>query len=133
VFFYGLFMDEAIVRASGADPQHVRRGRVDGFALLIGRRATLWPDPARHVYGMVMDLTRDEIERLYAPPDLRIYRAEAVLVREDGGETIAALCFNLDERPAAAERNAEYAGKLRDLAARLNFPLNYLDASDADH
>jgi len=44
------------------------RARVPGFALRIGQRATLVPDPKAHVYGVLMELSHDEIERVYAEP-----------------------------------------------------------------
>jgi hypothetical protein len=43
-----------------------------------------------------------------------------------GGATVAALCYNLAEPPAAHERNAEYAAKLRALAERIGLPSEYI-------
>lgn len=110
------------MRAKGLNPSNPRRARVRGFALRIGQRATLVPAADDHVYGMVMDLSHDEIDRLYAEPTVAIYRAEAVIADLDDGSREAALCFNLVQPPSPDERNADYAYRLRELAHRLNLP-----------
>ncbi|HEY3785831.1 MAG TPA: gamma-glutamylcyclotransferase family protein [Steroidobacteraceae bacterium] len=126
VFFYGLFMDAQALRARGLHPQAERPARVDGFALRIGKRATLVPDPAGCAYGILMDLTHAEVDKLHSDPSVSVYRPEAVLSRSEGTRDIAALCFNLPAPPDATERNAEYAGKLRELAHRLGLPAEYV-------
>lgn len=126
VFFYGLFMDPDLLRARGLEPSNPRRACVRGRRLRIGERAALEADPGGIVYGMLFDLTHDEVGRLYAEPSVAVYRPEAVLAEPDSGEAIAALCYNLPIAPAAHERNPEYAGRLRDLAARLDLPGDYV-------
>ncbi len=128
VFFYGLFMDAELLRHKGAFPRNVRRAMVPGFGLRIGKRATLWRDVNSCAYGIVMELTHEEIERLYSDDSGRAYRPEAVLVQLDDGSTFPALCFNLVEPPHANERNSEYATKLRELARRLELPPDYVKA-----
>jgi hypothetical protein len=128
VFFYGLFMDADALQAKGVQPIHPRLARVPGFALRIGQRATLVPDPETSVYGVLMQLAPDEIERLYAEPSVRMYRPEAVTAEQlDDGDRIPALCFNLPLPPRPDEANEEYAQKLRALARRLGLPADYVD------
>jgi hypothetical protein len=127
VFFYGLFMDVDALRAKGVHPVNPRLGSLQGFSLRIGERATLVPEPGGRVYGILMELSHDEIERLYADPGVRAYRPEAVIAELDDGTRIPALCFNLPVRPRPDQSNAEYARKLRDLARRLGLPSGYVD------
>ena len=127
VFFYGLFMDAEALRAQGISPTSPRRGRVQGYSLRIGQRATLIPDPHGCVYGVLMDLSHNEIERLYAEPSVRVYRPEAVVAELDDGSRVATLCFNLPEPPGLDERNDMYAQRLRDLASRLELPVTYVE------
>lgn len=126
VFFYGLFMDAELQRAKGAVPVNARPAFVRGFALRIGERATLLPNPSTRVYGVLMELTHNEIEQLYSEASVRSYRPEAVLAEVEGGSGIPALCFNLTVAPAPGEANADYAAKLRDLALRLGLPADYV-------
>jgi hypothetical protein len=127
VFFYGLFMDVEALRRRSIRPAAVERGCVRGFSLQIGRRATLVPDDEGCVHGVLMTLSQDEIERLYADPGVRMYRPEAVLCELDRGACMPALCFNLSTPPQADERNQEYAHQLQELARRLGLPASYID------
>ena len=126
VFFYGLFMDEALLAGKGATPSRVRRGSVEGYGLRIGQRATLVPDERSTAQGVVMSLSHRDIDSLYADASVQAYRPEAVTVRLADGAKIPALCYNLVEPPAASERNPEYAAKLRAVAERLQLPSDYV-------
>ena len=121
-------MDAELLRSKGASPQNIRRAGAPGFALRIGKRATLWPDRTTCAYGMLMQLTHEEIEKLYSEDSVRAYRPEAILVQLPDGSSVPALSFNLVESPAANERNLEYAAKLRELAGRLDLPTDYVNA-----
>lgn len=127
IFFYGLFMDAEALRSKGVDPTNIRRATVRGFSIRIGQRAALVPDAGAHICGLVMDLTHDDVERLYAEPSMRSYRPEAVICELDDGITVPALCFNLAVPPSPHERNPEYASRLKELAKRLELPLEYID------
>ena len=127
-FFYGLFMDVDILRASDVIAVDPRRASIDDFALRIGRRATLIPSAGSRAYGMLVALTHAELARLYAGPGLEEYRPEAVLVRPLDGALTAALCYNLREPPGRHERNAEYAARLQRILTRLDFPPEYIAA-----
>lgn len=126
VFFYGLFMDEDVLRAKGVLAMDIRPAFVAGFELRIGNRATLVPDPSGRVYGRVASLSHTELEQLYSEPGLQAYKPEAVLAHLANGEILAALCFNLVDPPSLQERDPEYASKLRALAQRLDFPSEYV-------
>jgi hypothetical protein len=126
VFFYGLFMDEELLRAKGINPQNRRLAAVAGFRLAIGKRATMIPEPHTTVYGVVFALTHTEIDSLYADASVSVYRPEAVSARLENGDVSAALCFNLPEPPAVMERNPEYVAKLKELAQRIGLPAEYV-------
>jgi len=128
VFFYGLFMDADLLRTKGADPAHTRLAKVSGFELRIGQRATLVPTNGVHCYGVVMELTHHEIDRLYSEASVSAYRPEAVTAELANGSRISALCFNLVEAPKPEERSAEYAAKLRALALRLALRSDYAES-----
>jgi hypothetical protein len=127
VFFYGLFMDVELVRAKGAAPTDVQHASVAGFALRIGQRATLIADAEATSYGILMWLTHQEIDRLYADASVQAYRPEAILARRADGTHVPALCFTLVELPSLSEANPDYAAKLRDLGRRLRLPTPYVE------
>jgi len=126
VFFYGLFMDQVLLRAKGLAPQNVELASVPGFTLRIGQRAALVPHASGRVHGVVMALTLEELERLYSEPSVQAYKPQAVLAHLARGGTIAALCFNLPEAPSPTERNPEYATKLRSVGQKVGLPADYV-------
>jgi hypothetical protein len=127
VFFYGLFMDVDLLRSKGADPHNVRAASLPGFALRIGRRATLVPDPTARAHGMLMEMSREDVDLLYSEASVSAYRPEPVVVQLADGSRVAAVCFNLPVAPAPDEANPDYAAKLRTLAQRLGLPADYVE------
>ena len=125
-FFYGLFMDGDALRERGVAPLDPRRAYVDGFALRLGRRATLLPLAGARAYGMIFALTHAELERLYTAPGLEQYRPEAVLAQPLEGAPAPALCYNLREAPQPHERNPEYAARFQRALSKLGFPQDYV-------
>jgi len=128
VFFYGLFMDEALLREKGVNPLNRRTAAVEDFALVIGARATLVPRAGAAAHGVLFSLTHTEVDALYGEASVSVYRPEAVLAQLTGGGVTPALCFNLPAPPSADERNPEYASQLREVAARVGLPPGYVSS-----
>jgi AIG2-like family len=126
VFFYGLFMDQELLRAKGLVPTNVELAWIDGYRLRIGQRASLIQAPGTRVHGVIMTLTLGELDQLYSEPSVQVYRPIALLVRPASGGVVAALCYNLPSSPAVTERNPEYAARLRALAQRVGLPQEYV-------
>lgn len=122
VFFYGLYMDEQVLRSQRVEPRQPRVAFIDGYRLRIGRRATLALSPGARVWGMVYALTEAEVEALYAGPGLEDYRPEQVVATFDDGNVATATTFTLAHSPAPEERNFDYEAKLNAVLARLGFP-----------
>ena len=127
-FFYGLFMDDQVLRQAQTKPSNFRRAYVADFALRIGQRATLVPSPGARAYGMLVSLTHAELERLYGAPGLEAYRPEAIVAHPFEGGPVAALCYNLVQAPEPHERNPEYAMRLRKVLENLGFPTEYVES-----
>jgi len=131
VFFYGLFMDESLLRSKGIRPFQRALGHVDGYRLRIGRRATLETEPASRAYGVVMTLGREDLARLYSDDTVSDYVPETVPVTLASGVIDSAVCYVLP--PGKLEgTHAAYADSLLLLATRLGFPGNYLDEIRAE-
>jgi hypothetical protein len=128
VFFYGLFMDRALLADKGLQPINDRPAKVEGYSLKIGKRATLVPTPNSVAHGMVMTLSNAELHSLYNESSVRDYRPEWVTAVFSDDSTSSVLCFNLPDPPNTEEHNADYANKLRELATRLGLPTEYVDS-----
>ena len=129
VFFYGLFMDEALLREKGINPGTGRMASVENFSLVVGARATLVPSPGGTVHGVIFSLTHREVDALYSEASVSVYRPEAVSARLADGSAVPALCFNLPVPPSLlsiSERDPEYLRKLRELATRIGLPPTYV-------
>jgi len=98
VFFYGLFMDEELLKAKGIQSAEVRVGFVNGHRLRIDSRATLVRHPDGRAYGAMMEIAISD----------------------------AATCYNSPGDKVTAA-NKEYADSLLDVAIRLDFPDAYLE------
>src|SRR5688572_28027180 len=127
VFFYGLFMDQDLLRSKGIAASNPRPARLQGFGLRLGKRATLVPARDERSYGVVMRLTHHDLNELYSGEALQQYRPEAVTCTTSTGELVSALCYNLPQAPAPHEVNEEYAARLHALLARLGFPPEYVE------
>lgn len=128
VFFYGLFMDDVLLREKGVNPENRRIAFVDDFCLVIGNRATLVPCVNGRVHGLLFSLTHSEIDALYSEDSVKIYRPEAISVHLGRGDVRPALCFNLPAPPSPDERNPQYASKLKELARRIDLPREYVSS-----
>ena len=123
VFFYGLFMDERLLREKGVQPRASRKAIVYGRKLKTGRRAMLIAQPSSKAFGMVHTLTEREIKSLYDEPGLEMYRPEAVVATFEDGSKSSLTTFNVQDASADEESNVEYIVKLRGVLERLGFPV----------
>ena len=128
VFFYGLFMDEALLRGKGLNPENRRAAYVEDFRLVIGERATLVRREGARAHGFVYTLTRGEVEALYSEESVSAYRPEVLTAHFEDGSDGRAVCFNLPSPPSGEGRNMPYASKLRGLAERLGLPADYVSS-----
>ena len=125
VFFYGLFMDESLLASKGIRPKDSELGYVDGFRLQIGERATLLPARDSRSYGVLMEVSAEQVAALYSDESVCDYVAEPVVVHLLNDKQVAASCYNL---PASrlTGTNRRYAADLLALATKLGMPESYL-------
>ena len=119
-------MDERWLARKGIEPSEVSIGRVDGYGLRIGERATLVRRPGSHAYGVMMNIAPSEAAELYAEDSVADYVPEPVIVELMDGTRVDATCYNLPGEKVTGA-NKQYAQSLLDLATRLEFPDSYLD------
>ncbi len=126
VFFYGLFMDEALLRGQGLTPENARLAHIKGRDIRIGKRAYVVEDSGKTLWGVVFDLPQAQAEQLYSAPSVRDYRPEPVHAISRDGEEIEALCYNLPEGEPARE-NDEYLVKLIEVCRGAGIPDDYVE------
>lgn len=95
VFFYGLFMDEDLLIGKGIHPSNRKLAFANGYGLRIGEKATLAKSVSESSYGIVMDISEDEVKRLYSAPGVSDYVPEQIEVTDKDGNTYIVQCYNL--------------------------------------
>jgi hypothetical protein len=125
-FFYGLYMDPQVLKDAGVAPRSARKASAAGFALAIGKRATLVRAHGSTAWGMVYALTLDELAKLYGAPGLEAYQPQDIEVALENRAIIPARVYVLSQPPAPGERNPDYADKLKAALTRLGFPAEYV-------
>lgn len=122
VFFYGLYMDEEILKSKGVEPRERQAVCARGYKLRVGKLATLLRDENSEAYGLVYSLTYEEIDKLYKDSGLTQYIAETVLVETENKEELVALCCILLEPPKTDESNIDYFESLIKCMKKYNLP-----------
>ena len=126
VYFYGLFMDMTLLEDLGAHPTLIGPAELSGYELRIGDRATLVRSDGARAYGQLVDLSDDDVERLYAAPGLSDYAPERVRVRRlKDRSPDDALSYHLPVSKLVKTTNAVYARQLTDVARRIGLPDDY--------
>jgi hypothetical protein len=126
VFFYGLFMDQELLRSKGLIPRRAEVAWADGMELVIGQRAALAQRQGARAYGMLMTLEIEGVKRLYSDPAVSAYRPHTLQVHLGSGGTALAVCYNLPDPPSPADRDSGYADKLRAVADKAGLPPEYV-------
>lgn len=125
VFFYGLFMDEALLRAKGMNPTKPVLAFVDGFGLRIGDRATLIKAGDERAYGLIMSLNEQELSILYGDESVVDFIPENITALTENGESIKAISYNLPLEKLTGQ-NKQYAKSLAILAKKVGLPAEYI-------
>lgn len=119
-FFYGSYMNFAVLREVNLVPDRWEVARLSGFDIRIQPRANLVRSEQHRVYGIVATATHPELSRLYAHArDVlgEIYLPEAVLVETLQGAWRPALCYlapAMEPRPATHDYIDRIAGPARE-------------------
>jgi hypothetical protein len=127
-FFYGSYMNPAVLGEVGIVPDRFEVARLAGYDIVIAPRANLVPSPDQCVYGLLAQLTHPELARLYAhAQDVlgETYLPHPVLVETRQGRWQPALCYIAPAmEPGPAE--TAYVDRILAPAREHAFPGPYL-------
>ena len=126
VFFYGLFMDEQLLKAKGLHPSECRLVSVGGYGLRISERATLETSEHEQVFGAVMTMNEDELVALYSEKSVADYVPVTLQATDKQGLTIEACSYILPMELVSGS-NSGYAQSLAQTAEKLGLPSHYVD------
>jgi hypothetical protein len=127
-FFYGSYINLAVLREVDLVPNRVEVARLPGFDIQIRPLANLVASDQHTVYGILATATHAELERLYQHA-LNVlggaYHPHPVLAYTLAGQAEPALCYiapDLTRGPASAE----YVGRIVEPARAYGFPSWYV-------
>jgi hypothetical protein len=95
-FFYGSYMNPAVLLEAQFVPQRFEAARLDGYDIRIAPRANLVASQQHCVYGVLVEATHSELSRLYAhAKDVlgETYLPHPVLTQAVSGAWWPALCY----------------------------------------
>ena len=124
VFFYGSYMNRAVLREVQLEPEGLEVARLDGYDIRIAPRANLIPSDRHCVYGVLARATHAELARLYAhAKDVlgETYLPCPVLVQTRDGGWQPALCY-IAPAMAPAAPDPAYVARIAAPARELGFP-----------
>jgi hypothetical protein len=119
VFFYGSYMNFAVLKEVDLMPARWEVARLSGFDIRIRPRANLVRSESLCVYGIIATATHAQLARLYAHArDVlgETYLPEAVLVETLDSQWRPALCYicsQMEPRPAEPAYVERIAGPAR--------------------
>ena len=129
VFFYGTFMSAEVLARYGIHVENVTRARVHNFDIYIRPRVNLISKTGASVYGGVVSVTHEELDRIYQGLEKQFglkYLPEAVLAEpiERTAESEPVLCFITAQMEPGAP-DPEYVRELATCVRALNLPESY--------
>ena len=95
-FFYGSYMNRAVLSEVQMAPDRFEVARLDGYDIQIAPRANLVPSDRYCVYGVLAEATHGELARLYSHArDVlgETYLPHPVLTQSAAGAWWPALCY----------------------------------------
>jgi len=128
-FFYGGYMNPAVLMAAGVSATDCMAGYIDSLTLTIRPIANLEDNPEGRAYGLLARVSHDDLDALYGgnPPALQgiRYLPEAVLVHTEEGRSVPAVTYICPKLPGGPA-DAAYIAKLVAAAEDLNLPADYI-------
>ena len=129
VFFYGTFMSPEVLARYGINVENVTPARVQNFDIYIRPRVNLISKNGASVYGGVVSVTHEELDRIYQGLEKQFglkYLPEAVLAEpiERTAESEPVLCFITAQMEPGAP-DPEYVRELATCVRALNLPESY--------
>jgi len=126
VFFYGLFMDEALLREKGVNPSKPILAFVENFGLRIGERATLVKSNGERAYGLIMSLSEQDLNILYGDKSVADYIPENIIAINSSNESTNVISYNLPLEKLSGQ-NKQYAESLTIVAKKVGLPTKYVN------
>jgi tRNA G10 N-methylase Trm11 len=128
-FFYGSYINKKVLEEVNIFMEVYEAAKLPGFDISIKPFANLIKSAKDCVYGILTQLTHEELKKLYSHAEEvfhEVYEPEAVLVQTADDKWVTALCYichNMEERRA----DKDYVERIIQPAKEYNFPNWYIE------
>ncbi len=128
VFMYGSFMSPQVLRDHGLtrEIQPLEVAALEGFDIALSPSATVVPSKKNVVYGVLAELTNEEVELLYSQDWLKDYKPRPVIVKKRNRQEVAATCYIAPPHPNTPTK-PNYVALLIETAMAYGFPSRYVE------
>ena len=131
-FFYGLYMDEDLLRTLGFNPVSSHVAKADSYEINLNGMAKIIPKKGTEVWGKLITLPENELKAMYSFETTKDYKPEIINILTEEGKPKTATCYNM----VASELdklNIEYLSKLVVAAKKLELPYTYIKQLESIH
>ena len=125
-FFYGSFIRMDVLARVGFRPDKFEVARLSGFDIHISPHAALSRSNQHSIYGILVNIPHDKLDKLYSMDGVGVFLPEAVLVQTLDGKLEPALCYippTIGNKPV----DVDYLNRLLEAGKSYGFPEWYLD------
>lgn len=125
VFFYGSFMRPEVMVQAGFTPDTVQVAQLHGYDICLDPHANVFPSPMHSVFGIVVQASHAELDRLYSVRGAGCFLPEAALVTGADGRWLPVMCYM---PPSRGNQPADqpYLARLIEAAEHRGLPREYI-------
>ena len=124
-FFYGSFMRPEVMTQTGFVPDTVQVAQLHSYDICLDPHANVFPSPMHSVFGIVVQITHTELDRMYGKQGVGCFLPEAVLVTLADGRWLPVMCYMPPSRSNQPADQA-YLARLIEAAVLRGLPRDYI-------
>ncbi len=125
VFFYGSFMRPEVMAQAGFAPDTVRVAQLHGHDICLDPHANVFPSPMHSIFGIVVQISHAELDKMYGRQGVGSFLPEAVLVTLADGRSLPVMCYMPPSRSNQPADQA-YLTRLIEAAELRGLPRDYI-------
>lgn len=114
-----------VMNRAGFAPASVEVAKLNGYDICLDPHANVFPSPMRSVYGIVVQASHAELERMYGTSGVGSFLPEAVLVTMPDGRWLPVMCYLPPTRSNTAP-DQPYLVRLIEAAQLRGLPDDYI-------
>ncbi len=125
-FFYGSYMDPDVLAKYGATPGAITAAHLDDWELGFTPHANIHEAPGRRVHGFLVEVSEDDLARLYGPSGFVTDYEPVAVTAETLDGPVPTSTFVAPWTPQSPDPN--YLASFLAICGRLGLPAAYVES-----